>query len=86
MQNQDLKPAFALVGGSGFLEAFLVETVWTIVYVIVPSDAAVFYTDSLEEFLVLERLEAREMEIFFTSKTFSSLLVNVILSKKSGSA
>ena len=70
MQNQDLKPAFALVGGSGFLETFLVETVWTIVYVVVPSDAAVFYTDSLEEFLVLERLEAREMVNLFYIKDF----------------
>ena len=70
MQNQDLKPTLALVGGSGFLEAFLVETVWTIVYVIVPSDAAVFYTDSLEEFLVLERLEAREMVNLFYIKDF----------------
>ena len=51
--------------------AFLIQAVWAVVYVIVPSNATVFYADILEEFLVSQGCEAGKVVNFlYVEKSF----------------
>ena len=51
--------------------AFLIQAVWAVVYVIVPSNATVFYADILEEFLVFQGCEAGKVVNFlYVEKSF----------------